>query len=151
MKLSTKFLTEMSRRDKVFLLTTLIYWLLALLWQREPSFPFLVGGVVGFIFLPLFRQVVGETGKSVVESILFQVPLAILSFYAVSALTSKFGQGFILTLFLQTLLTQAEQTRTAGDIRPWFWPVKSGVTLFTTKIYFLLMIVVFLYNSSLLR
>lgn len=142
MKLSTKFLTEMSRRDKVFLLTTLIYWLLALLWQREPSFPFLVGGVVGFIFLPLFRQVIGETEKSVVESILFQVPLAILSFYAVSALTSKFGQGFILTLFLQTLLAYNPS---------WFWPIKGGVTLFATNIYFLLMIAVFLYSSSLLR
>lgn len=150
MGLSIKFLTEMSRRDKIFLLATLAYWLLALLWQGSFTFSFLVGGAIGFVFLPLCRQFIRETERSVVESILFQTPLAILSFYAVSALTSKFGQGFVLTLFLQTLLIQAEQLRKTGDIRSWFWPVKGGATLLATNIYLLLMIVVFLYSSSLL-
>jgi hypothetical protein len=142
MRLSTKFLTARGRREKVFLLTTLAYWLLALLWQGVFSFSFLVGGAAGFVFLPLIRQIIRETERSVIESILFQIPLAILSFYAVSALTSEFGQGFVLTLFLQTLLAFNPS---------WFWPIKGGVTLLATNIYFLLMTTVFLYSSSLLR
>lgn len=129
-------------KDKRSLALSTVYMLLILLLKPELPLFFVFGGVIGFLFLPVLAEVLKFAGqKSVVESVLTQIPLSLLSFYAVSSSTSQFGQGFTLVLFLQTILRYRKS---------WFWPVKGGVSNLVSLVYSISMVIVFFYSSFLL-
>lgn len=135
-------MNEVFKDNKKSLIFSAAYVLLLLFLRRDLALFFVLGGVVGFLFLPVLSDLVRfESQKSVAESILTQIPLSLLSFYAASSSTSRFGQGFILVLFLQTLLLYKKD---------WFWPVKGGVSGLVSALYHLLMISIFLYSNLLL-
>lgn len=121
---------------------TLAYLLLLTVLRRELGGTLLLGGIGGFLFLPVLKQLIAlDSRNGMVESILFQIPLSLLSFYAASSSTDEFGQGFILVLFLQTLLLYKKD---------WFWPVKGGVSNLVSSSYQILTILIFFYSSLLL-
>lgn len=135
------WLIEFLTKERSKLYATLVYLPLLLLLRREFSFTLLAGGLVGFLFLPVLKLYVkSEDEKRILESVAFQAPLAVLTYYATSSLTGGFGHGFILTLFLQTLLSYDQS---------WFWPVKGGVSRRVSIAYFFIMVAVFLYSTLL--
>lgn len=120
-------------------------YLLLLTLKLPESFPVLAfGGLVGFFFLPAVKKVLGEESEPLLDSILLQIPLAVLAFYAATALDSLFGLGFVLTIFLTTLLSEARLFFRQGHVDEWFRPVRGGVARRIQRVYFAVVVLVFL-------
>jgi hypothetical protein len=143
-------LTGTNKLDARRALWSALYLLLLMLLSRTVSLPLLGGGLLGFLFVPVIKVLTKQEGAGVLESVLFQVPLALVSLYAAAGLSSNFGRGFVLTIFLQTILVQLGQWRESGQIDSWFWPIKGGVSRRVSVIYFVVVLALFLLATLLL-
>lgn len=142
----TKFWTNIQINPLVVAVASL-YWLTMFIKGHYLSLYFLGGGIVGLLFFPFLKQIIKEDDKPIIESVVTQIPLAFLTFYAGVTSTSEFGLGFIGTIFLYTILRFVEKWQIEKNVVSWFWPIKIKLNQKNLTIYCALMAAIFLYAS----
>lgn len=150
------------RKKPILLIITIAYLLCLTLFHWGGKIDlgilfFLAGGVLGIYFLDLadllfkispFRpSLQGE--PSPFRNVVFQSALAILSLFVLTSSGSVFGTGLVLTMFLRILLDQREELGQNGNLQNWFAVIKTEILPSTQKIYFAVMVGIFIFLSFL--
>jgi len=149
-------LTEVFLGKIVF---TLIYLLSLTFLRWRMNFKgeilfFLGGGILGVYFLDLaeaiFKRGVGESGApSSFKNVLFQAIFVPFSLFVLTSSGSLFGAGLVLSIFLNMLFEQGKELKATGNLNSWFRIIKRDFSLGTQRFYFLLMLGIFVFLSSL--
>jgi len=149
------------RKKPILLIISLVYLLSLTLfhWGIKPSLEilfFLAGGALGVYFLDLadliFKMSAFDNTQakpSPFRNVLFQSPLAVLSLFVLTSSGSLFGTGLVLTLFLGILIDQREELGQSNSLQSWFSVIKTEILASTQKLYFWVMVGIFIFLSFL--
>ncbi len=91
-------------------------------------------------FYGMFDYVIGNRHDFVrltLHNALFQLVLVVLVVYVLSSSGSHFAKGFVIGMFLHSLVDQVGDFVRVGNINPWFWMLGQTVPLSWQKVYFL--------------
>lgn len=115
-----------------------------------PAFIFLLLGVlVGVLVLeldgPLSSRL--QLKRRVLHSVLVQLILLAACFFVLTSSSSLLGKGFVLGLFLHTLIDQGLAFKKKGRIDDWFWQLRTIPNILTQKVYFFILSLLFMVFS----
>ena len=100
--------------------------------------------------LDFLSRTAGSRKKLVAHSVVFQVVLVVLGFFALTSTVGIFGKGMMMGLFLYPLLVQGERLLKGKRIDGWFWQVEQVPPFRDQALYYCGMLLVFLIFSWLL-
>lgn len=88
-------------------------------------------------------QTEGERSKTIFHSVVFQVALVIASFFVLTSSTGLLGKGMVLGLLFHSVFDQGEHLVKNESLDNWFWQVKTIVPEKMQKLYFFIILVIF--------
>ncbi len=135
----------------LFNLDHLVY----LLWQvpDDPNTPVLKRLLKERKVMPILdflSKTTPSRSRLVAHSIIFQLALVVLGFFALTSTAGIFGKGLMIGLFLYPLIAQGGALLRGEDIAGWFWQVGKVPERRHQAFYYLGMLAVFLIFSLLL-
>ncbi len=84
----------------------------------------------------LNRAELAEGTNKVTHSVLFQLMVLVMCFYASTSSNSVLGKGLALSIMLQTLVDMAILLKNKYDLSSWFWQINARFPLQAHQIYF---------------
>jgi len=110
-----------------------------------------LGGVIGAVLLeienPLSRIVEQPKDRPLFHNVFFQLVVLTMAFYTLLLSESDFSFGLIMGLLLHLLLDNINDYFDEERFLRWFWITRDGTSRFTQRIYFTVMLFLFLYFS----
>ncbi|HUW21853.1 MAG TPA: hypothetical protein VMW41_04270 [Candidatus Bathyarchaeia archaeon] len=101
--------------------------------------------------LDLLSDTCDERKHLVAHSVVFQIALVALTFFAISSTASLFGKGLVIGLFLYSLINQGLLLVQGKSMACWFWQLGIKLTRRAEACYFLsLVIILFLFTLLLI-
>ncbi len=79
---------------------------------------------------------VGMGSNMITHSVLFQLLIIVLCFYASTSSDSVLGKGLTLSIALQLIIDQAILLKNKQSLSSWFWQIKASFPLQVHQIYF---------------
>lgn len=95
----------------------------------------------------LLEETSQERKRLVGHSVIFQIVLVVLAFFAVSSTASYFGKGMVMGMFLYSLVNQGLLLLRGRDLTNWLWQVRIKPSRKGEAIYFLILVVLFVFFS----
>jgi hypothetical protein len=83
------------------------------------------------------------TGR-ITHSVIFQIMLCFLVFFAVTSSPTVIGSGLALSILLQTLVDQALLLNSKQDLSSWFWQINNSFSRTIHTVYFAVIAIIFL-------
>lgn len=143
------------KTDKKLFSVTFVYLLILIAsrWKLQPKLEiifFLAGGLLGVYFLDLAEAIFKFGGadasidRPAFKNVLFQVAFVVLALFVVTSSGSLFGTGLVFAMYLGMLISQYQQLMATGNLNSWFWPIKTEIEFKNQRIYFLVVIGIFI-------
>lgn len=90
-----------------------------------------------------------ERSRMIFHSVLFQVILLIVAFFVLTSTSSLLGKGLVLGILLHSLIDQWAELKKKGQLGSWFWQFKLVPAKQLQRIYFGVLVFLFLVFSLL--
>lgn len=84
-----------------------------------------------------------EGTNKITHSVLFQIMMIVLAFFASTNSTSLLGRGVTLSILMQIFVDQAMLLKQKRDLSSWFWQIKATYPLQFHQVYFSVMCALF--------
>lgn len=131
----------------------LLYFLAVSVIREGNVLSLIAGGVIGILFLelehPLARLLAQPHNRPILHNIFFQGVVMILSFYIVGFFPGDFSFGLVMGIFLHLLLDVTGDYFDEKKFLTWFWISKEETSRLTQRIYFTLILFIFIYFTIL--
>ena len=99
----------------------------------------------------LLCQTNQERTRLVGHSVIFQLALVVVTFFAVSSTASLFGKGLVMGMFFYSLINQGQLLLKGKGLLSWFWQVGFKISAKAEAFYFLgLLVLLFFFSRYLI-
>jgi hypothetical protein len=78
-----------------------------------------------------------EGTNKITHSVLFQLMMLVLAFFAATSSSSILGKGISLAIIVQIIIDQALLLKMKQSLSSWFWQIKASFPLQVHQVYFL--------------
>lgn len=131
----------------------LLYFLAVSVIKDGNTAYLILGGIIGILFLelehPLARLLAQPHNRPILHNIFFQGIVMIMSFYIVGFFPGDFSFGLVMGIFLHLLLDVTGDYFDEKKFLTWFWISKEETSRLTQRVYFTLILFIFIYFTIL--
>lgn len=98
--------------------------------------------------LSVVNQTENERSRTIFHSVVFQIALILAGFFVLTSSTSLLGKGIILGLLFHSVLDQGMRLVKKENLDSWFWQIQTVVPENIQKLYFFIILVIFILFST---
>lgn len=88
-------------------------------------------------------QTENERSRTIFHSVVFQVALILAGFFILTSSTSLLGKGMVLGLLFHSVFDQGLRLVNKENLDSWFWQIQTSVPENIQKLYFFIILVIF--------
>lgn len=98
--------------------------------------------------LSVASQTESERSRTIFHSVVFQVALILASFFVLTSSTGLLGKGMVLGLLFHSVFDQGVLLINQKSINSWFWQIKALVPENIQKLYFFIVLIIFVFLAT---